>query len=81
MGVFFLGAGRRQRRRRMADELKDKILEDAQSPKRVRGDSGEVEQHDLKDLVEADRYLAGKNALKKKPFGLRFAQLVPPGAD
>ena len=32
-------------------------------------------------LVEADRYLASKEAAKKPNRGLRFNKLVPPGAD
>ncbi len=65
----------------MTEELKDKIQENASGPKRARGDSGEIEQHDLKDQIEADRYLASKAAAKNKTLGIRFAKLVPPGAD
>ncbi|MGE4157620.1 MAG: hypothetical protein AB7F75_00820 [Planctomycetota bacterium] len=64
----------------MADDLKDKIKENAEGPKRARGDSGEVEQHDLKDQIEADRYLNSKKAMKKKGPGIRMSKLVPPGA-
>lgn len=65
----------------MADEVEDKIRQNAQGPRRAKGDSGEVEQHDLKDQIEADRYLASKKAAKAKNAGLRLAKLIPPGAD
>lgn len=65
----------------MADELKDKIKENAAGPKRARGDSGEIEQHDLKDQIEADRYLNSKEAMKPKKRGFRLSKIVPPGAS
>lgn len=65
----------------MAEDLKDKIKENAEGPKRARGDSGEVEQHGLKDQIEADRYLNSKKAAKSKGLGIRTSKLVPPGAD
>ena len=63
----------------MADELQDAIKENAQGPKRAQGDTGSVEQHDLKDQIEADRYLASKDAAKKG-LGVRMTKVVPPGA-
>ncbi len=65
----------------MADDLKDKIRENAQGPAKVAGDAGSVEQHKLADQIEADKYLASKEAAKRKSRGLRFNKLVPPGAD
>jgi len=65
----------------MADDLKDKIRENAQGPAKVAGDAGSVEQHKLADQIEADKYLASKEAAKTKSRGLRFNKLVPPGAD
>ena len=50
-------------------------------PKRVRGDAGEVEQHDLADLIALDRYQMSKAAATKGTRGLRITKLVPPGAD
>lgn len=63
----------------MADELTDAIKENAQGPAKATGDSGGVEQHDLKDQIEADRYLASKEATKKG-LGIRMTKVVPPGA-
>ncbi len=63
----------------MAEDLKDTIRENAQGPKRAKGDSGEMEQHDLKDQIEADRYLSSKEAAKKG-LGVRRTKVSPPGA-
>jgi hypothetical protein len=64
----------------MADDLKDTIRENAEGPKRATGDSGSMEQHSLKDQIEADRYLNSKQAAKARGLGLRMSKLVPPGA-
>ena len=63
----------------MSEDLTDSIRNGASSPRRARGDSGEVEQHSLKDQIEADRYLNSKQAVKKG-VGFRITKLVPPGA-
>lgn len=65
----------------MAEELEDTIRENAAGPKRAKGDSAEMEQHPLPDQIAADRYLASKNATKKKGLGATFKKLVPPGTD
>lgn len=63
------------------NSLIDIILENAQGPAEAHGDSGGVKQHSLKDQIEADRYLASKQATKKKSRGLRLSKLSPPGAS
>ncbi|GJQ27813.1 MAG: hypothetical protein HBSAPP02_28450 [Phycisphaerae bacterium] len=63
----------------MAEGLEENIRENAAGPKRAQGDSGSVEQHDLKDQIEADRYLSSKEAAKKG-LGVRMTKVVPPGA-
>ena len=63
----------------MADDLDNKILENAEGPAKAAGDSGSVEQHKLSDQIEADRYLNSKKAAKNKNRGLRLNKLVPPG--
>ncbi len=65
----------------MADELDTAIRENAEGPAKASGDAGSVEQHKLTEQIEADRYLASKEATKSKQRGLRFNKLVPPGAD
>lgn len=64
----------------MADDLDDTIRENAEGPAKVEGDAGSVQQHPLPDQIEADQYLAAKEAAKRKDRGLRFNKLVPPGA-
>ncbi|NLE39688.1 MAG: hypothetical protein GX621_16845 [Pirellulaceae bacterium] len=44
----------------MAENLADAIEENAAGPKKASGDSGSVEQHPLRDQIEADKYLASK---------------------
>jgi len=39
----------------MAENLDQTTKDNAAGPKRAQGDSGSVEQHDLKDQVEAYR--------------------------
>jgi len=65
----------------MADELDNTIRENAQGPAKVAGDAGSVEQHSLTEQIEADRYLASKEAATDKKRGLRFNKLVPPGVN
>ena len=64
----------------MADDLDEKIRENAEGPAKAAGDSGSIEQHKLSDQIEADRYLNSKKAAKNKNRGLRLNKLVPPGA-
>lgn len=65
----------------MADDLEDTIRHNAQGPAKAAGDAGSVEQHKLSEQIEADKYLASKEAAKSKRRGLIFNKLVPPGAD
>ena len=63
----------------MAD-LDDTIRENAQGPAEARGDSVSVRQHDLKDQIEADKYLAGKTAVGRNPAkAFTRMKIVPPG--
>ena len=64
----------------MADDLENTIRNNADGPKRARGDSGEMEQHSLSEQIEADRYLNSKQAVKNG-LGIRLTKLVPPGAS
>jgi len=63
----------------MPESLEDKIRENAEGPAKAAGDAGSVEQHKLTDQIEADKYLAAKEAAKSKSRGLRFNKVVPPG--
>ena len=60
-------------------ELKDAILENAKGPKRVQGDSGSVEQHSLRDQIEAEKFLQSKKAAQKPGLGIKLTKLSPDG--
>ena len=64
----------------MAEALEQTIRENAAGPKKAQGDAGSVEQHDLADQIEADRYLASKEAAKRG-LGVKMTKAVPPGAS
>jgi hypothetical protein len=64
----------------MTEPLDQNIRENAQGPRRASGDSGSVEQHSLQDQMAADRYLASKEAAKRKGMGIRVGKMIPPGA-
>ena len=61
--------------------LDDAIRDNAAGPSEAHGDSGGVKQHSLKDQIEADRYIASKEATKKKHRGLRLSRISTPGAQ
>jgi hypothetical protein len=65
----------------LPDELEETIKKNAEGPAKAAGDAGSVEQHKLTDQIEADRYINSKKAAKGKKAGIKFAKLVPPGAD
>ena len=65
----------------MATDLGDDIATSAQSPKRVRGDEGEVEQQPLSELIEADRYLKSDGAAAAPHRAVHFAKLVASGSQ
>jgi hypothetical protein len=58
--------------------LDNAIAEAAQSPKRVQGDAGSVEQHSLQDLIAADKFLQSKKATQNG-LGVRLHKLSPDG--
>jgi hypothetical protein len=59
--------------------LDNAIAEAAQSPKRVQGDAGSVEQHSLQDLIAADKFLQSKKATQNG-LGIRLHKISPDGA-
>jgi len=65
----------------MAENLEEQIRENAAGPKRAKGDSAEVEQHSLPDQIAADKYLASKQASRKKGLGIALKKLYPPGSE
>jgi hypothetical protein len=65
----------------MAKELTETIRDNAQGPAEVTGDSGSMRQHNLRDQIEADRYLRSRQAMRARGLGARVSKLVPPGAE
>ena len=64
----------------MADDLKDKIKQNAEGPKQASADGVSTQQHSLADQIEADKYLAGKDAASKSPAkAFTQVKIVPPG--
>jgi len=65
----------------MPEELEQAIKDNAAGPARAAVDGQSVEQHSLRDQIEADRYLASKEAVRRKDRGLRITRLIPPGTE
>jgi hypothetical protein len=65
----------------MSDDLEQTIRDNAKAPAKATGDSISVEQHPLRDQIEADRYLNSKKAAKAKGLGIKRTKLVPPGTE
>ena len=59
--------------------IADALAEAAIGPKQVAVDGQTVQAHDLRQLIEADRYLASKKAARRP--ALQFVKLAPPGAE
>ena len=65
----------------MAKEISDSIRENAQGPAEASGDGTSMRQHNLRDQIEADRYLRSREASRSRKRGLNLAKLSPPGAS
>ena len=64
----------------MAEDLKDAIKQNAEGPKQASADGVSTQQHSLGDQIEADKYLAGKDAVSKNPAkAFTRVKIVPPG--
>jgi hypothetical protein len=63
----------------MSDNLDTTIQEAAEGPASVSTDAGTVTSHNLKDLIEADRYLASKRAAATRRRGIRVSKIVTSG--
>lgn len=61
-------------------DLTDRIKEVAQGPAQASDAAGGMQQHNPKDLIEVDKYLAQKRAAQRKLGGLRIFKFRPPGA-
>ncbi len=55
------------------------IIQNAQGPKKVVSDGATVEQHSIKDQIEADKYVNSKSAVGTGNLGAIFKKLKPSG--
>jgi hypothetical protein len=62
-------------------DLEQAIRDNAAQPAKASVDGQTVEQHSLKEQIEADRYLASKQAARTPRNALRLTRLIPPGAE
>ncbi len=64
----------------MPEDVRQAIEQAAQQPAEVTVDGQRVKQPKLTDQIEADRYLASKDAAKQR-LGVRMTKVIPPGAS
>jgi hypothetical protein len=64
----------------MAEDLKDTIKQNAEGPESAEVDGVRVKQHGLRDQIEADKYLANKQAGQNPAKALTRVKIIPPGA-
>jgi hypothetical protein len=64
----------------VADDLTDTIRENAEGPEEASANGVHVKRHGLQDQIEADKYLAGKDAVQKNPAkAFVRVKMVQPG--
>lgn len=63
----------------MPDNLDDTIRENAAGPAEASVDGQTIKQRPVTEQIEADRYLASKQAAKKG-LGVKMTKVSPPGA-
>jgi len=63
----------------MAEDLTDAIKQNAEGPKQASADGVSTQQHSLADQIEADKYLASKEAMKSPAKAFARVKIVPPG--
>jgi len=74
-----LNMPKRAMKKSVTPSLANEILENAKGPKKVAGDAGSVEQHSLQDQIAAERFLAAKEATRRRGLGIKLVKLSPDG--
>jgi len=65
----------------MAEDVENAIRQNAQGPESAEADGVKVKQHPLPDQIAADKYLAGKDAVRRNPArAFARVKIVPPGS-
>ena len=59
--------------------IQNAITENAQGPKKVTGDAGSVEQHSLKDQIEAEKFTQAQKAAAQPGLGIKLLKIQPGG--
>ena len=62
------------------DKITETIVKNASRPKSAEVDGQRVEQHTLTEQIAADKYLASKDAVKRRGSGLKFSKMTHSGA-
>ena len=62
------------------EKMTETIVKNAVGPKSAEVDGQRVEQHSLKEQIAADKYLASKEAVKRRGSGLKFSKMTHSGA-
>lgn len=61
------------------DEIADSIAEKALEPASASVDGNSVTQRSIDEQIKAANFASSRAAAGQNCFGLRFAQIVPPG--
>jgi len=67
----------------MPDDIETRIEEGALEPESAAADGVSAKQRSLRDLIEADKYLAMKLARRSSPTAIlrgHLFRIIPPGA-
>ena len=62
------------------EKITETIVKNASGPKSAEVDGQRVEQHTLTEQIAADKYLASKDAVKRRGRGLKFSKMTHSGA-
>ena len=62
------------------EKVTETIVKNAVGPKSAEVDGQRVEQHTLTEQIAADKYLASKDAVKRRGSGLKFTKMTHSGA-
>jgi hypothetical protein len=63
-----------------ATGISEAIREVAAGPASASNDAGSITQQNLKDLIEAEKFLSSAAASRRRGFGIKVSRIVPPGA-
>ena len=63
------------------NDLEPKIEEIAAQPKSYENDGEKITNHSLKELADADKYLAGKRAARNPFAALKIAKISTQGPE